>query len=77
MTMGRVLCAMVLYAMAAGLSHKMNKSNAGNIIKYLKRLDAQEFAAFTVKDAVNRDQTLKQSEAVRQWILSDGKQLIL
>ena len=69
--------AMVLYALAAGLSHKMNKSNAGNIIKYLKRLDAQEFAAFTVKDAVNRDQTLKQSEAVRQWILSDGKQLIL
>ena len=69
--------AMVLYALAAGLSHKMNKANAGNIIKYLKRLDAQEFAAFTVKDAVNRDQTLKQSEAVRQWILSDGKQLIL
>ena len=69
--------AMVLYALAAGLSHKMNKSNAGNIIKYLKRLDAQEFAAFTVKDAVNRDQTLKQSEAVRQWIITDGKQLVL
>jgi hypothetical protein len=69
--------AMVLYALAAGLSHKMNKANAGNIIKYLKRLDAQEFAAFTVKDAVNRDQTLKQSEAVRQWIITDGKQLIL
>ena len=69
--------AMVLYALAAGLSHKMNKANAGNIIKYLKRLDAQEFAAFTVKDAVNRDQTLKQSEAVRQWIITDGKQLVL
>ena len=69
--------AMVLYATASGLAHRMNKSNAGNVIKYLKRLDQQEFAAFAVKDAVNRDQTLKQSEAVRQWILSDGKQLIL
>jgi hypothetical protein len=68
---------MVLYATASGLAHRMNKSNAGNVIKYLKRLDQQEFAAFAVKDAVNRDQTLKQSEAVRQWILSDGKQLIL
>ena len=69
--------AMVLYALAAGLAHKMNQSNAGNIIKYLKRLDAQEFAAFAVKDAVNRDGELKKSEAVRQWIITDGKQLIL
>ena len=69
--------AMVLYATASGLAHRMNKSNAGNVIKYLKRLDQQEFAAFAVKDAVNRDQTLKQSEAVRQWIITDGKQLVL
>ena len=69
--------AMVLYALASGLAHKMNQSNAGNIIKYLKRLDAQEFAAFAVKDAVNRDSELKKSEAVRQWIITDGKQLIL
>ena len=48
-----------------------------DIIKYLKRLDAQEFAAFAVKDAVNRDIELKKSEAVRQWIITDGKQLIL
>ena len=69
--------AMVLYALASGLAHKMNQSNAGNIIKYLKRLDQQEFAAFAVKDAVNRDPELKKSEAVRQWIITDGKQLIL
>ena len=69
--------AMVLYALSAGLAHKMNQSNAGNIIKYLKRLDQQEFAAFAVKDAVNRDPELKNSEAVRQWIITDGKELIL
>ena len=69
--------AMVLYALSAGLAHKMNQSNAGNIIKYLKRLDQQEFAAFAVKDAVNRDPELKKSEAVRQWIITDGKELIL
>jgi len=43
----------------------------------MKRLPQQEFAAFIMKDAINRDQELKKSNAVRQWVLTEGKALIL
>ena len=67
----------VLYAVSSALAFKMSKANAGNVIRYLKRLPQQEFAAFVIKDALARDRDLKNVEAVRQWILSDGKHLIL
>jgi hypothetical protein len=67
----------VLYAVSSALAYKMSKANAGNVIRYLKRLPQQEFAAFVIKDALARDRDLKNVEAVRQWILSDGKHLIL
>jgi hypothetical protein len=67
----------VLYAVSSALAYKMSKANASNVIRYLKRLPQQEFAAFVIKDALARDRDLKNVEAVRQWILSDGKHLIL
>ena len=54
-----------------------NEGNAQNIITYMKRLPQQEFAAFIMKDAINRDADLKKSNAVRNWVLTDGKSLIL
>jgi hypothetical protein len=50
---------------------------ADRIIAYMKRLPQQEFAAFIMKDAINRDAELKKSNAVRQWVLTEGKALIL
>ena len=67
----------VMYAICAALSAKMNAKNAGNVVKYLLRLPQQEFAAFVIKDALSRDQSLKQTDAVRQWIMTVGKNLIL
>jgi hypothetical protein len=67
--------AMVLYAMASGLAYRMTQGNAGNIVRYLKRLDQQEFAGFCIKDAVTRDPEIKKSEAVRQWIINGGADL--
>ena len=67
----------VTYAVCAGLAFKANKSNLGNIIRYLNRLPAQEFAAFVIKDAVSRDPELKQVEALRQWALTNGAALTL
>jgi len=65
------------YAICAALAHKANKSNIANVVKYLNRLPHQEFAAFTIKDALNRDPELKRAEAVKQWILTKGKSLVL
>lgn len=67
--------AMVLYALASGLAYRMSQSNAGNILRYLKRLDQQEFVGFCLKDACNRDPEIKKSEAVRQWIINGGADL--
>ena len=67
----------VLYAVCAAISSRMNPKNAGNVIKYLDRLPQQEFAAFVIKDGVNRHKELKQSKDIRSWIMRQGKNLIL
>ena len=55
----------------------MTPKNASNVTKYLDRLPQQEFAAFVIKDAMNRHPELKQSKDVRDWIMKTGKNLIL
>ena len=67
----------ILHAVCAALSRRMTDRNAGAIVTYMKRLPQQEFAAFLMKDAINRDAELKKSNAVRQWVLTEGKALIL
>ena len=67
----------VLYAICAAIASRVNEKNVDNVIKYLERLPQQEFAAFVIKDAVNRTKDLKQSQAIREWIMKTGKNLIL
>jgi len=67
----------VMYAICAALATRLNKSSAGSIIKYLKRIPQQEFSVFVIKDALNRNKDLKQVPAVREWIMSSAKQLLL
>jgi hypothetical protein len=69
--------AAVLYAVCASLSSRASTSNISNILKYLRRLPQQEFAAFVMKDAISRDQSLKKVQAVRDWALTCGKDLLL
>ena len=67
----------VLYAICAAVSSRISTKNVDNVIKYLERLPQQEFAAFVVKDGVNRTKELKQSKSIRDWIMKTGKNLIL
>ena len=67
----------ILHAVCAALAKRMTDGNATNIVTYIKRIPQQEFAAFVMKDAINRDPELKKSSAVRQWVLTDGRALIL
>lgn len=67
----------VMYAICAAISSRMTPKNASNVTKYLDRLPQQEFAAFVIKDAMNRHPELKQSKDVRDWIMKTGKNLIL
>lgn len=67
----------ILHAVCAALAKRMTDVNAHNIVTYMKRIPQQEFSAFVMKDAINRDPDLKKSNAVRQWVLTDGRALIL
>jgi len=67
----------IMYAVCAALASRINKSNAGNIVQYLERLPQQEFSAFVIKDALNRDQSIKQLDPIRKWVMTSGKSLVL
>lgn len=67
----------IMYAVTAALSYRMNDDNAASIIQYLDRLPQQEFAAFCIKDAYNRNNDLKRCQAVRDWVKTNGKLLVL
>jgi hypothetical protein len=67
----------VCYAVSAALAYKANDKNIGNVIKYLKRLPHKEFAVFAIKDAYNRHPAIKQTQPFREYLMSDGKDLML
>jgi len=67
----------IMYAVSAGLSSRMDDKNAKNILKYMGRLPRRELTAYVVKDAISRDPSLKRCDAVREWALKDGRELIL
>jgi len=62
----------IIYALCSSLSSKANDKNIGNILKYLKRLPNEEFQAFVLKDALARDNSLKQNKDVRLWASAKG-----
>lgn len=67
----------ILHAVCSALSRRINDGNADNVMAYVDRILQQEFAAYLVKDALARDPDLKQVNAVRQWVLTKGRGLIL
>ena len=67
----------VLYAVCASLAAHTNAENFGKVITYVKRLPQQEFAAFVIKDAVNRVPNIKQNKDFRDWVLKGGGKELL
>lgn len=67
----------ILYAIAAALIPRMNAKTAKNIVTYVRRLPRQEIAAFVMADSIRRDKTLTQVEAVRAWLLDEGREYLL
>ena len=63
--------ANIAFAICANLSSKMNKENGKNILRYLSRMDQQEYTAFTIKDAVNKNPELKNAPFLQE-AFSDG-----
>lgn len=65
----------VAYLLMAALADKTTGKNVENVIKYIRRMPNQEFAAYWATDAFSRDKTLLQTKAVTQWKMTDGAKL--
>ena len=64
-----------LYALSGALAKKAGPQNFANIIKYANRMPA-EFSVLTIKDAVNRNQSLTSTRPFIQWASEHNDVLI-
>jgi len=67
----------IMYAVAAALAPRINKETDGAIIKYLRRLPRKEISAFVVSDAMARTKVTKELPAVNDWLLKEGREILL
>ena len=67
----------VMYALCAGLAHLVTGKTSKNFIEYLSSLPNKEFAAFTIRDALQRNPKLKSDKHITGWFMSEGKALLL
>ena len=67
----------VLYALCAALANLVTPKTSKNFVEYLTSLPNKEFAAFTVRDALQRNPKLKADKHITAWFMSEGKALLL
>jgi hypothetical protein len=66
----------ILYLLIANLADIADDKNVGQIIKYVNRIEAQEFSVACLIDMVRRDPKLNQHPAVTKWKLGRGLELM-
>lgn len=67
----------IMYALCAALAHLVSGRTSKNFIEYLTSLPNKEFAAFTIRDALQRNPKLKADKYITAWFMSEGKALLL
>jgi hypothetical protein len=65
----------VQHAAAGLVAHHINKKNADTLIKFLFRLPA-DLQTMTLREAIKRDDRLRESSAVQKWAAKNSKELI-
>lgn len=58
-----------LYAVSSALAARADKNNFGRVITYLDRIPP-EYAVFSVKDAVSRDEELQRTPDFTKWAIA-------
>ena len=66
----------VIYALCGALSYRANSANVAAVLAFVDRLPG-EFEAMTVKDAIMRDQSLRKTKPVMEWLAKKGTKLFL
>lgn len=67
----------VLYALCSNLAFKVRENTASALITYVRRFNSKEFAAFCVRDVLARDPALKKQKDISNWVVTEGRDLLL
>jgi hypothetical protein len=64
----------ILFALTGSISHHINKDNATNLMKFVKRLPI-EFQIVCMRETVRRNKPLVKEPAIQQWIANSAAEL--
>jgi hypothetical protein len=67
----------ILYALCSNLAYKVSPSTVKGLVTYIKRFKSKEFSAFTMKDVLSRNPELKKDKDVINWVITEGRDLLL
>jgi len=67
----------ILYALCSNIAYKVKENTADAMITYIRRFPSKEFAAFCVRDVVARQPELKKQKSIVNWIVTEGRDLLL
>jgi hypothetical protein len=67
----------VMYALCSNLAHKVTEETAEAVVTYIKRFTSKEYAAFFMRDALSRHPSLKKNKSIAQWVVTEGRDLLL
>lgn len=65
----------LLFLVASGLAHRAKKDNFARVMEYLNRLP-QSFRVMSIRDAVNRDTTLANTQAFLAYAAGEGRSIM-
>ena len=63
------------YAVSGLVSHHMNGSNAGLLIKFLERLDI-DFQVVAIRAGIAQDRLVKKTREYKKWVVTNSDELI-
>ena len=67
----------VMYALCSMLAHNTSDNNASSMVTYIRRFPSKEFAAFYMRDTLQRKPELKKNKNIISWVMTEGKELLL
>jgi len=67
----------VLHAICGAISAHVKKNTMKHLITYIDRIKDKEFGAFTMRDAIKRNDELRKLPEVTNWFLTSGREMML
>ena len=67
----------VLHAVCGAIAAHVKKSTMKHLITYIDKIKDKEFGAFTMRDAIRRNDELRKLPEVTNWFITSGREMML